>query len=86
MRDYRVMTAVGLICVATVLAAACANEGTPREITVERINVVDESGEVRLVIAGELPDPVVRGQQLEGGRSCQARPRRMGGLCPTGPY
>jgi hypothetical protein len=35
------------------------------ELTVKRINLVDESGEIRLVISGDVPDPVVRGERLK---------------------
>lgn len=44
----------------------CVPPAPLEEITVKRINVIDETtGEVQLVIAGALPGPVVRGQQLE---------------------
>jgi hypothetical protein len=33
-------------------------------LTVKRINIVDDAGEVRLVLAGALPDPMVRGERL----------------------
>jgi hypothetical protein len=48
-----------------ILAAGCATPAQQAEITVQRINIVDESGVVRLVISSELPDPVVRGEQHE---------------------
>jgi hypothetical protein len=50
---------------AMLLTAACATPAPPEEITVKRINIVDESGETRFIIAGELPDPVVRGERHE---------------------
>lgn len=64
MRGARLGNA-GLACVAAATAIGCGNSGFPEEITVKRINVVDESGEVRFIIAGALPGPVVRGQRLE---------------------
>lgn len=45
------------------ILAACGSDGMPDEITVTRINVVDKDGVVRFVIAGDAPDPIVRGQQ-----------------------
>lgn len=65
MQRPRIINRVGWGCTALALTAGFGCDGAPREITVERINVVDGSGEVRLVIAGSLPDPVVRGEQLE---------------------
>lgn len=46
-------------------AVACRPDTARDEITVRRIHVVDETGEVRLMIAGDLPDPIVRGEQVE---------------------
>lgn len=54
-----------LLCIAILLLSGCMAVPTSQEITVKRINIVDESGETRLIIAGDLPDPVIRGQQLE---------------------
>lgn len=65
MRNARLIRGAGLACVAAVTAIGCGNSVPPEEITVRRINVIDESGEVRLVIAGDLPDPMVRGERLE---------------------
>ena len=51
------------------LAAAglsgCVTTGTPDEITVSRINVVDETGALRFILAGDAPGPMVRGERLE---------------------
>ena len=33
-------------------------------MTVSRINVVDEYGEIRFVIAGDAPDPIIRGERV----------------------
>lgn len=65
MTDARLMCriAVAFLTAATVLG--CVRSETPEEITVKRINIVDETGEVRFVIAGDLPGPMVRGQRLE---------------------
>lgn len=65
MSNPRLMLGAGLMGIAAVTALGCGRSGTPDEITVKRINVVDESGEVRFVIAGELPGPVVRGQRVK---------------------
>ena len=65
MRGARRICGAGVACVAAATAIGCGNSVPPEEITVRRINVVDESGEIRLVIAGELPGPIVRGQALE---------------------
>lgn len=46
------------------LAMGCGGDSR-QELTVERINVVDAAGEVRLVIAGDMPDPIVRGEPVE---------------------
>lgn len=56
---------VGLILAVMFVPVGCSSGDDPNEITVKRINVVDDSGVVRLVIASELPDPVVRGERLE---------------------
>lgn len=61
MTHARLIRAAGLIFAAAI-AAGCEPAAPPQEITVRRINVVDASGEVRFVISGELPDPVVRGE------------------------
>ncbi|HEU4427333.1 MAG TPA: hypothetical protein VFT98_01145 [Myxococcota bacterium] len=42
---------------------ACRSGDAADEITVRRINVVDEKGVVRFVIAGDAPDPILRGQR-----------------------
>lgn len=55
----------GTMLAVTLVAAGCGSSADQDEITVKRINVVDDSGVVRLVIASELPDPVVRGERLE---------------------
>jgi hypothetical protein len=44
--------------------AACQVYRPADELTLKRINIVDDAGEVRLVIAGALPDPMVRGERL----------------------
>lgn len=56
---------VGAILAVASLATGCQSVERHEEITARRINIVDESGVVRLVIASELPDPVVRGERLE---------------------
>lgn len=56
---------VGVTLTVALVATGCGNSAQPEEITVQRINVVDQSGVVRLVISSELPDPVVRGERLE---------------------
>lgn len=57
---------IGLLVVGVaVTATGCKPSTNQEEITVQRINIVDESGVERLVIGSELPDPVVRGQRLE---------------------
>jgi hypothetical protein len=61
---FRVLAMAALLA-CTGLLTACRPYAAPDEITVQRINVVDQAGEVRLVISGDLPDPVVRGQQVE---------------------
>ncbi|MGH7571533.1 MAG: hypothetical protein ACREMK_06785 [Gemmatimonadota bacterium] len=53
------------LALAVVLVAAWQPVSNDDEITVRRINVVDEAGQVRLVISGDLPDPIARGQQVE---------------------
>ncbi len=55
----------GILSVGMLLLAGCAGVGTEQEITVSRINIVDETGEVRFVIAGNSPGPIVRGERLE---------------------
>lgn len=67
MRGIVRMTQKGWTVMVVIVAGAsiggCKGDRPTDEITVKRINVVDESGEVRLVIAGDVPDPVVRGQE-----------------------
>lgn len=63
--DMPSFTKIALLCAIAVVTAACRHQVMPSEITVQRINVIDESGEVRLVISGDLPDPMVRGERLE---------------------
>lgn len=65
MSNARLIRSVGLVCATAVIAIGCGSSAPPEEITVKRINVVDESGEIRFVIAGELPDPMVRGERKE---------------------
>lgn len=60
----RLLRVAGLT-LAVALATGCDSSAQQEEITAQRINIVDESGVVRLVIASELPDPVVRGERLE---------------------
>lgn len=57
-----------LVCMmltAMPLLTGCNSSDIQKEITVERINIVDEFGIERLVISSRLPDPVVRGERLE---------------------
>lgn len=61
-RQLVTLTAPGL-CLG--LLAACSPQDAPNEIAVQRINIVDQGGEIRLVISGDLPDPMVRGERLE---------------------
>ena len=65
MKIARAVWAATAACIAT--ATAACGEGTPSagEITARRINIVDESGEIRLVIAAELPDTMWRGERHE---------------------
>jgi hypothetical protein len=65
MSKARLIRGASLVCAAAVLAAGCGRSAPPEEITVRRINIVDESGVVRFVIAAELPDPMVRGERKE---------------------
>jgi len=65
MRDARPICSVALACVAALTAVGCRTSAPPDEITVKRINVVDDSGKVRFVIGGELTDVVVRGERLK---------------------
>lgn len=58
---YRFLLALVLVALAT----GCNSPEWQEEITVQRINIVDEAGVERFVIASELPDPVVRGERLE---------------------
>lgn len=55
---------LGVVWGAALIASGCARPAED-EITVRRINLVDESGKIRLVLAGDLPDPMVRGESLE---------------------
>jgi hypothetical protein len=52
--------------VAAPAQASSQRSGQTREITVERINIVDGDGKARLVIAGSgrFPDPIVRGKPV----------------------
>lgn len=65
MSKVNLIRSLGVACAAAIIAGGCAHSAQPDEITVKRINLVDESGETRLVISGDLPDPVVRGERLE---------------------
>lgn len=56
---------LGTMLAVTLLSTGCESSDSQDEITVKQINIVDDSGVVRLVIASELPDPVVRGERLE---------------------
>lgn len=56
---------ISALLVMMFLAGGCKSSETQEEITVKRINIVDESGVERLVISSQLPDPVVRGERLE---------------------
>jgi len=51
--------------IAALLTLGCGTSAPPDEITVRRINIIDESGKVRLVISGDLPGPTVRGKRLK---------------------
>ena len=54
------------ICLSALLLpvlVACGAGRMPDEMTVRRINVVDEKGVVRLVIAGEAPATIARGHE-----------------------
>ena len=55
----------GIACLAALSMPACGGSAPADELTVRRINVVDASGKVRLVIAGDLPGPMVRGERLK---------------------
>ncbi len=61
-RPFRSALAAGL---AAAGLAGCVTTGTPDEITVSRINVVDETGALRFILAGDAPGPMVRGERLE---------------------
>ncbi|MEG3192320.1 hypothetical protein [Lysobacter sp. D1-1-M9] len=65
MSEARLVRNISVAFAAAVIAAGCAHFSQPEEITVKRINLVDSSGETRLVISGDLPDPVVRGERIE---------------------
>lgn len=65
MNGIRCVKTMIAACIAVIVSAGCEQSGPPDEITVKRINIVDESGEVRFVIAGDAPDPVVRGERIE---------------------
>ncbi len=64
MNTVNLSRSLGVACVAAFIAGGCAHSAHD-ELTVRRINLVDESGETRLVISGDLPDPVVRGERLK---------------------
>jgi hypothetical protein len=53
-----------LTLAALFVLAACQSNRATDEMTVRRIHVVDEKGVVRMVIAGDAPDPIYRGQRL----------------------
>lgn len=55
----------GVTLAVALLATGCGGSAQSEEITVQRINVVDQSGVVRFVISSDLPDPVVRSERLE---------------------
>lgn len=59
--------AVTLILAALVLAAFVRSKQTLKEITVERLNVVDKNGQLRVVIANSdrMPDPIVNGKPFK---------------------
>lgn len=65
MKYINPLQVIGVTLAVASLLTGCANSAQPEEITVQRINVVDQSGVVRLVISSELPDPVIRGERLE---------------------
>lgn len=65
MKNKKLCIDFSIFGVFMLLMAGCASVVPSEEITVKRINIVDESGEVRFIIAGNSPDPVVRGQQLK---------------------
>ncbi len=65
MRSNKLCVSFGILSVGMLLIAGCASVVPADEITVKRINVVDESGKLRFIIAGESPGPIVRGQQYE---------------------
>lgn len=65
MKIARQFPGICLACAAAIAAVGCGSSSPADEITVKRINVVDESGEIRFVIAGELPDPMVRGKRVK---------------------
>lgn len=65
MKRASCLLVVAVALAVTFVVAGCYSSEYPKEITVQRINIVDESGVERLVISSELPDPVVRGERLE---------------------
>lgn len=65
MKKAKVARDPGLAIIIAVFLTACGGSEAQDEITVRRINLVDQSGEVKLVIAAELPGPVVRGERKE---------------------
>ena len=65
MKKARVIRNAGLAIIVTLILTACGRFGPQDEITVQRINLVDRNGEVKLLIAAELPGPVVRGERME---------------------
>jgi hypothetical protein len=83
---------ITLTCVVGVGVLAAAGRPESREINVERINIVDRSGEVRLVIsnADRFPAPIVDGKELEravrpaGMVFYDAHGTEVGGLAQSG--
>lgn len=67
-RQVRVLKiwCVALTCALGVAMLAGASRPEPRELTLERINIVDAAGQVRLVIANaeRMPPPIVNGKPL----------------------
>lgn len=75
MRAYMVVSSLALVILCT---AAFRQASAPRnlgEITVERINVVDANGTLRLVIAlvKQLNAPASRCRTRTGSRDCDSR-------------
>jgi hypothetical protein len=57
---------IALTCASGVLVLSAATRPDPREISVERINIVDPAGRTRLVISNSerMPPPIVNGKEL----------------------